>query len=167
MRVFLSFNSVLPSCLPFLWHILQRFIIPQTVRSSFYTKAWDAHYRVPKMTGQSCGGDKSYKAAWYLLDVLEVQLVFYKFWTRTVGDFFILDEFKWCLVFVPMCHSVPRIQGQNSTVWKCQREPDILMIKIMKMNGIWVCCSISTSAFLQVFLLTRCALGLLKFSFSP
>lgn len=67
---FLSFDTVLPLCLPFMWHILC-FFIPRTVRSSSYTKPQDAHYRVPKMIGQNCGGGKSYKAAWcYLLDIL-------------------------------------------------------------------------------------------------
>lgn len=51
----------------------------------------------------------------------KVWLVFYKFWTRTVGDFFISDEFKWCSMFAPLRHSVPCVQGQNSTIWKCQR----------------------------------------------
>lgn len=46
----------------------------------------------------------------------KVRLVFYNFWTRTVGDFFISDEFKWCSTFAPLRHSVPCVQGQNSTI---------------------------------------------------
>lgn len=58
---FLSVDIVLPLVLLFIWHILH-FFIPQTVRSSSYTNPQDARYTVPKMTGQNCGGDKSYRA---------------------------------------------------------------------------------------------------------
>lgn len=44
---------------------------------------------------------------------------------------------------------------------------DMLMIKMIMTDGIWVCCGVSQSGFLQVFLLTQCALGLLKFFSSP
>ena len=100
-RVFPSFDSALP----FPWRIRRCFFIPQAVRSLSHTNPWGAYYRVPKVTGQSCGGGKSYKAANIICwTYWKVWLVFLQFFYQ---DCWWLFRSWWIQVVLHVCSSVP------------------------------------------------------------